>query len=252
MHFTVSVVYFWPCCTDEHIWLRKVQRWERETGKQTEGGRESEAVSLWGCKQREECGFHGNLRKAELWVSVPALTALHCTGPRLSFGSFLPSSPTIFFSLYFCCYFFIRTSLHPYTAPCIPNFPYTFENWHGTTSVSASSSLSPPEDINVEKWRLKNRALQQHELRPLHTPRPPPHSNTPHSVLHSSQNPEPAGIVLPCASGCVVIGKACENEICHDTVQLNDDVYEALKKTVTSQTTLTLWCFFGQKSSLCY
>lgn len=29
----------------------------------------------------EECGFHGNPRKAELWVSVPAL---HCTGPRLS------------------------------------------------------------------------------------------------------------------------------------------------------------------------
>lgn len=32
----------------------------------------------------EECGFHGNRRKAELWVSVPAL---HCTGPRLSAAS---------------------------------------------------------------------------------------------------------------------------------------------------------------------
>lgn len=98
-HCTILVLCFWQCCTGEHIWLRKVQRWEREMGKQTEGGRASEAVSLWGCKQREECGFHGNLRKAELWVSVPALTALHCTGPRLSVGSFLPSSPTLYFSL---------------------------------------------------------------------------------------------------------------------------------------------------------
>lgn len=96
-------------------------------GKQTEGGRASEAVSLWGCKQREECGFHSNLQKAELWVSVPALTALHCTGPRLSVGSFLPSSPTLslFFSLYLCCSLFICASLHPYTAPCIPKIPYS-------------------------------------------------------------------------------------------------------------------------------
>lgn len=93
-------------------------------GKQTEGGRASEAVSLWGCKQREECGFHGNLRKAELWVSVPALTALHCTGPRLSVGSFLPSSPTLFIflslSLLLPLYLCFSLSLH-----CIPNLPYS-------------------------------------------------------------------------------------------------------------------------------
>lgn len=85
-------------------------------GKQTEGGRASEAVSLWGCKQRKECGFHGNLRKAELWVSVPALTALHCTGPRLSVGSFLPSSPTLFIflslSLLLPLYLCFSPSLH--------------------------------------------------------------------------------------------------------------------------------------------
>lgn len=98
--------------TGEHIWLRTVQRWGSEMRK-TEGGRASEAVSLWGCRQREECGFHGNLRKAELWVPVPALTALHCTGPRFSVGSFLPSSPTLylFSSLYRCCFLVICASL---------------------------------------------------------------------------------------------------------------------------------------------
>lgn len=40
----------------------------------------------------------------------------------------------------------------------------------------------------------------------------------------------PAGIVLPCASGCVVIGKACENEVCNDTVKLDHDAFGAFKK----------------------
>lgn len=51
----------------------------REAKRETESKRES--VQSVGMQAGEECGFHGNPRKAELWVSVPAL---HCTGPRLS------------------------------------------------------------------------------------------------------------------------------------------------------------------------
>lgn len=39
-------------------------------------------------------------------------------------------------------------------------------------------------------------------------------------VLGSAEKPAPVGIMLPCAAGRIVIGKACENKACHGTVLL--------------------------------
>lgn len=90
----------------------------------------------------EECGFHGNPRKAELWVSVPAL---HCTGPRLS-AALLSLSSLPHYSFLFTPPF---SPLQSLPSPAPPHLPPSCERGSlthtHTHTYAASSILSIPE-----------------------------------------------------------------------------------------------------------
>lgn len=152
----------------------------------------------------EECGFHGNPRKAELWVSVPAL---HCTGPRLSAALLsLPLSlqpPPLYLSLPF------TTSL-PFPAP--PHLPYlppscdrgSHKHTRAHTHTASYVSYKHTESMCLQP------ASPSHSPLPsplILTPPPPPPTAL---VLGSAEKPMPAATVLPCAVGRVVMGKECE------------------------------------------
>lgn len=145
----------------------------------------------------EECGFHGNPRKAELWVSVPAL---HCTGPRLSAALLsLPLSlqpPPLYRSLPFA------TSL-PFPAP--PRLPPSCDGGsHTHTHAASDVSYKHTEPMCLQP------ASPSHSPLPsplILTPPPPPPTAL---VLGSAEKPMLAATVLPCAIGRVVMGKECE------------------------------------------
>lgn len=134
----------------------------------------------------EECGFHGNARKAELWVSVPAL---HCTGPRLSAALLSLSSLPHYISL-------------PFTPSLL--FP--------------ESPHLPPSCIRGSDTQLQLRIIQVHWIHVVtacislsFTPfKPPdPHTSTPSTLCTSSGLSWKARAYGHCAAMCRWL---CSNE----------------------------------------
>lgn len=112
---------------------------KRSEGREVERAkeRERESEQFVGMQAGEECGFHGNSRKAELWVSVPAL---HCTGPRLSLTPRSLQLPPLYLSP-------TPSSLPVPTSPPLPPIPRT------------SSAPSPPSVMRGEGVTHTLRAL---------------------------------------------------------------------------------------------
>lgn len=101
--------------------------------RETESKRESEQSV--GMQAGEECGFHGNPRKAELWVSVPAL---HRTDPRLSATAFSLSLSRLLH------YILLSTHTHPLLLSLPPSLP----------PIPSASLVSSPPSFVIEGLSL--------------------------------------------------------------------------------------------------
>lgn len=142
-------------------------------------GIDRESEQSVGMQAGEECGFHGNPRKAELWVSVPAL---HCTGPRLSAALLSPSLSLQLPPLHLF--------LLPSTPP--PHPPYT---------VPPSRSLHlPPSCDRVTHTHSQPAPYYPHQSQPVLSPYSLETLSYEHIESRSLQPASPSRSPLPAQS----------------------------------------------------